>query len=221
MGELNRPGIRGFVLGPWETNCYVVTAPGTAECWIVDAGFEPGVLIEHVKSIGLTPVKIVLTHAHVDHIAGMREMIAEFGDVPIAIHEAEHAFLDDPTLNLSAFVEMSITTPAPSEFLDDGMELQLGDTAWHIMHTPGHSPGGVVLYNKAGGVAIVGDTLFAGSIGRSDFPTSDQEALFASIREKILTLPDETVVYRGHGESTTVGEERVSNPFVGQGARWG
>lgn len=220
MGVENVPGVKGFVLGPWETNCYVVTAPGASDCWIVDAGFEPRALIEHVKSNGLTPVTIVLTHAHVDHIAGVREMLAEFGDVPIAIHAAERAFLGDPTLNLSAFVEMSITTPAASEALDEGMELKLGETMWRVMHTPGHSPGGVVLYNEAGGVALVGDTLFAGSIGRSDFPTSDQDALFASIKEKILTLPDETVVYPGHGESTTVGEERVSNPFVGEGARW-
>lgn len=209
--------VRGFVLGPWETNCYVVTARETDACWIVDAGFDPGPMIDHIKAQRLKPERILLTHAHVDHIAGVREILKALGDVPIWNHEAERAFLNDPTLNLSAFVEMSITTPDPSGALEDGQELSLGDTQWRVLHTPGHSPGGIVLYHEAGELAIVGDTLFAGSIGRSDFPTSNQSALFDSIRTKILTLPDDTTVYPGHGESTTVGRERVSNPFVGNG----
>lgn len=210
----SRPTIQCCTLGPWETNCYVVSAPDRNACWIVDVGFDPAPLIDAVRSADLTPSRLILTHAHLDHIAGVRECLDEFGPVPIAIHEAEAEFLLNPDLNLSTFVEMNVTTPPADELLQDGQTLRLGEMTWSVLHTPGHSPGGITLYHAPSRQAIVGDTLFAGSIGRYDFPTSDGPLLLKSIREKLLTLPDDTRVLPGHGPETTIGVERRSNPFL-------
>ena len=208
------PTIEGFSLGPFETNCYIVSAPPAPECWIVDAGFEPAELIGRVRELALRPVALLLTHAHVDHIAGVGEVRAAFPKVPIYLHPSEAAFLGDPMLNLSGFVGMEITAPGPDRALNDGDTLDLGATKWTVLHTPGHSPGGVTLHCPDHRIALVGDTLFNGSIGRSDFPTSDEAALHRSIRERLYTLPDETVVYPGHGPPTSIGREKRSNPFV-------
>lgn len=208
------PIVKSCTLGPWETNCYVVSLPGRPECWIVDAGFDPDPLIGWVRRAGLRPVRIILTHAHLDHIAGVREVLAQFGPIPLAIHEAEADFLLDPDLNLSTFVEMNVTTPPADELLKDGQMLALGESQWRVLHTPGHSPGGITLHHAPSKQAIVGDTLFAGSIGRYDFPTSDGQALMRSIRERLLTLPDETRIYPGHGPESTIGRERRTNPFL-------
>lgn len=207
------PLIEGFVLGPFATNCYVVRAGG-GSCWIVDASFEPQPLIARVRELGLTPSAIILTHAHADHIAGLAEVKAAFPEAPILIHEAEKGFLTDPTLNLSAAYGTPLIAPEADGFLEDGQTIELGDSKWKVLHTPGHSPGGVTLYCEAAGEALVGDTLFAGSIGRHDFPTSDGPTLFKSIREKLYMLPDETRVYPGHGPMTTIGREKRTNPFV-------
>lgn len=214
QGDPDRPIVKSCTLGPWETNCYVVSLPGRPECWIVDVGFDPDPLMRLVRQGGLRPVRIVLTHAHLDHIGGVREVIAELGPIPIAIHEAEADFLLDPDLNLSTFVEMNVTTPPADELLNDGQILSLGESQWRVLHTPGHSPGGITLHHAPSHQALVGDTLFAGSIGRYDFPTSDGPTLMRSIRERLLTLPDETRVYPGHGPETTIGRERRSNPFL-------
>lgn len=208
------PTVSTCTLGPWETNCYVVSLPDSAECWIVDVGFDPDPLIQLVRDRGLKPVRIILTHSHLDHIAGVRQLLEELGPVPLAIHEAEAEFLLDPDLNLSSYVEMNVTTPPADEQLHDGQTLALGSTEWKVLHTPGHSPGGITLYHAASHQAIVGDTLFADSIGRYDFPTSNGELLFRSIREKLLTLPDETRIYPGHGPQSTIGRERGHNPFL-------
>ncbi|MFG0328659.1 MAG: MBL fold metallo-hydrolase [Phycisphaerales bacterium] len=213
-GGGRRPQIDCVTLGPWETNCYVVRAPTSSACWIVDAGFEPAALIRHVRDQGLEPEKLILTHAHLDHIAGAREVVEAFGGLPISIHEAERDWLSDPTLNLSAFVEMNITAPEATDLLEDGQPLTLDGHQWIVLHTPGHSPGGVTLVHNDSRQAIVGDTLFQGSIGRFDFPTSDGDTLIRSIRERLMTLPDDTRVLPGHGPETTIGQERDSNPYV-------
>jgi len=214
-----RPDIATHVLGPWETDCYVVAAPGGRRCVIVDAGFDPGAMIEEIRRRELEPEALVLTHAHLDHIAGADAVLDAFGPIPVRIHPAERAWLDDPQLNLSAFVEMNVTvrTSGPVEALEDGAVLDLAGTTWTVRHTPGHSPGGVALVCRPDDdgppLALVGDTLFRDSIGRHDFPTSDEATLFASIRDRIMTLPDETIVLPGHGPSTTVGREREQNMF--------
>ncbi len=203
-----------FCLGAWQTNCYLVGLPDGERCWIVDAGFEPEPMIDTISQRGLTPERLILTHGHLDHIAGVDAIRAVWPDLPIAIHEADRDFLTDPTLNLSAMIDQPITVAPATEFVAHGQTLTLGDVAFEVRHTPGHSPGGITLGQSDAGLAIVGDTLFAGSIGRYDFPTSDGEALFRSIREQLLVMPDDTRILPGHGPATTIGAEKQGNPFL-------
>lgn len=208
------PRIEGFALGPYETNCYIVSVPGSDRCWIVDAGFWPGELIGAVTERGLRPEALILTHAHADHIAGVEEVRAVFSDVPVLIHENEAEWLTNPALNLSQAGGMPVVTKPADRTLRGGETLELAGTKWRVLNTPGHSPGGITLYHEPSRQAIVGDALFAGSVGRTDFPTSDHDRLIGAIRENLYTLPDETRVYPGHGPETTIGREKRSNPFV-------
>ena len=207
--------IARFPLGMFQTNCYVVSQAATpGRCWIVDASFEPEAMIEYVKSQGLTPEMLVLTHAHVDHIAGVRELRAAFPSLPIVIHALEEAWLTDPMLNLSGLSGMPVTSPTATSLLGEGQTLRWGGGEWKVLHTPGHSPGSVTLVNDAEGVAFVGDALFNGSIGRTDFPGCSFETLERSIRTKLYALADETTIFPGHGPESTIGRERRMNPFV-------
>ncbi len=208
------PLIEAFTLGPFATNCYVVRAPGTDECWIVDAGFSPGDMIESIRRHELRPSRIILTHAHADHIAGLSEVRAAFQGVPVLLHEQEREWLENPTLNLSASFGEPCTTAPPDELLRGGETFELGEARFEILFTPGHSPGGITLHCPDAGAAIVGDTLFAESIGRYDFPTSNGDDLFRSIREVLYAMPGETRVHPGHGPPTTIAHEREHNPFV-------
>lgn len=209
------PTIARFELGPFLTNCYIVSV-GEA-CWIVDASFEPEAMIEYVLEKGLKPQALVLTHAHADHIAGVEQVMEALGDMPLLIHANEEDWLSDPVANLSASHGMPIKTRPATGTLEDGQELDWGGTTWRVIHVPGHSPGGVGLYHEAASgapVLLAGDALFEGSIGRTDFPTSNHEMLISAIKEKLYTLPGETRVLAGHGTETTIGRERETNPFV-------
>jgi glyoxylase-like metal-dependent hydrolase (beta-lactamase superfamily II) len=203
-----------FPLGPFATNCYVVRTADADACWIVDASFDARVLVEHVRREGLRPAMIVLTHAHLDHIAGLDDVRRAFPGVPAVIHEAERDFLEDPELNLSAPYGFPVRVRAADRTLFGGETLTLGTSTWRVLHTPGHSPGGITLYCAAAGIALVGDTLFRDSIGRFDFPTSDETTLLRSIRGVLYALPDATRVLPGHGDETTIGREKRGNPFV-------
>lgn len=207
------PAIETFTLGPWQTNCYVVHEPGSKTCWVADVSFEPAPLIEHVRRIG-TPEAIVLTHAHLDHIGGVSEFLRAFPKTPVWIHQDEARWLSDAELNMSAMIGMPVTCPGPDRTLQHGESITLGGQAWEVRHTPGHSPGGIALVHVPSKRAITGDALFAGSIGRTDFPNADFQTLARSIRTQLYTLPDEVTIYPGHGPRSSIGHEKRTNPFV-------
>ncbi len=211
------PHIQVFSLGGFQTNCMIVTQgepePGKP-CLIVDCGYEPEELIEAVESQGLKPEKIVLTHAHADHIAGLLELHRRLSPIPIFMHRSEESWLNDPMLNLSAALGLSITAPSPSGFLQQDDTVDIEQITFEIRETPGHSPGSISLIHAPSNTAIVGDSLFNGSIGRTDFPGSSFETLADSIRKQLYTLDPSTRVYPGHGPSTTIGHEMKTNPFV-------
>jgi glyoxylase-like metal-dependent hydrolase (beta-lactamase superfamily II) len=206
--------LQTFSLGPWQTNCYVISVAGQADCWIVDAGFEPAPMLDWIARANLTPSRLILTHGHLDHIAGIVDVTDRWPDIDVLIHPAERDFLTDPALNLSIMIDEPITAPPATGSIEHGQTLDFHGHLFEVRHTPGHSPGGVTLYCAAEKLAIVGDTLFAGSIGRYDFPTSNGPTLMRSIREQLLTLPDDTAIHPGHGPASTIGDERQSNPFL-------
>lgn len=210
----SRLQIRGLPLGPFETNCYVVSEEGSDDCFVVDAGFGSVRLAEIIRANNLTPAALVLTHAHLDHIGGVRSLRENFPELPIWIHTLEAEWLLDPSLNLSAASGMPVTAPKCDRVLNEGDSLDLPGGPWKVFHTPGHSPGSITLWSEKHGVAFVGDALFAGSIGRTDFPGCSFQQLEKSIREKLYTLPANTDCYPGHGPQTQIGREMKTNPFV-------
>lgn len=211
--------IKAFVLGDFATNCFVVwdDADPTRTCWLVDCSYAPEPMLDFVESSGLKPSLCILTHCHCDHIAGLARMRLRLGPVNTLCHAAEAGFNEDPNLNLSAFIPPAVSAPPPDAYVAGGQLLELGSYYFRVLHTPGHSPGGITLWCPEAKVAIVGDTLFAGSMGRIDFPTSDPALMRRTLAE-LMQLPDDTRVLSGHGPETTVGEERATNPCVRDGA---
>ena len=210
---------RAFELGDFATNAYVVwddAGPADA-CWVIDCPYEPEPMLDFIESKGLKPALCILTHCHCDHIAGLAKMRLRLGSINTLCHRAEKEFNEDPVLNLSAFIPPAVSAPPPDACLNGGEMLELGSHYFRVLHTPGHSPGGITLWCEELGLAFDGDTLFAGSIGRLDFPSSDPEAMRASLG-LLMQLPDATRVMPGHGPETTVGAERRTNPFLRPGA---
>jgi glyoxylase-like metal-dependent hydrolase (beta-lactamase superfamily II) len=183
----------------------------TSDAVVVDANFEPELVIGVAKQNGAHVRAILLTHTDVDHIAGLPALIEEVGAVPIAVHEAERAGLAAGKPLRSEFA-VDADPVDHLEPLTEGEVYRAGSLDFEVLHTPGHSPGGVTL--KIGNLLFTGDALFAGSIGRTDFKNSNRHALIAGIRSKLLSQPDESVVYSGHGPATTIGRERRANPFL-------
>ena len=201
-------------------NGYVVYVNDGGRCWIVDPGLPPQAeqILAFIEQRGLEPDAVVLTHAHADHIAGVDDVLAGIGAVPVYLAGEEWAMLSDAQENLSASIGPPVTARAEDlRDLPAGSTLELEETVWQVLDVSGHSPGGRCLYCAEHGVAIVGDALFAGSVGRVDFPHSDGPTLMRNIRENLMSLPDETRVLSGHGPETTIGVERASNPFVVHG----
>jgi glyoxylase-like metal-dependent hydrolase (beta-lactamase superfamily II) len=212
--------LHAFELGRCQTNAYVVEVPANAgentisACWVVDPGESPEPLLNFLRDRGLKPEAILLTHAHADHIAGVDQVRAMFPKIPVLAHALEHEWFQDPQLNLSLFIGEPVSVSTPTGTLAHAQKLSLGGIQFQVLETPGHSPGSVTLHCPSEKFAIVGDTLFQNSIGRSDFPGSDSDVLMHSINQVLMTLPGDTAIYPGHGPSTTIDKERRSNPFL-------
>ena len=212
--------LHAFELGRCQTNAYVVEVPANdrqtsvSACWVVDPGESPEPLLNFLRDRGLKPEAILLTHAHADHIAGVDQVRAMFPKIPVLAHALEHEWFQDPQLNLSLFIGEPVSVSTPTGTLAHAQKISLGGIQFQVLHTPGHSPGSVTLHCASEKFAIVGDTLFQNSIGRSDFPGSDPDVLMQSIKEVLMTLPGDTAIYPGHGPSTTIDKERRSNPFL-------
>jgi len=203
--------VRKIVVAPLQSNCYVVRGEDSEEGVIIDPGGEGEKIIEQIERLGVAPKYILNTHGHGDHIAANGAVKSRY-DVPLLIHRDEAALLTDPQLNMSAVYGIPVVSPAADGFLEEGGSVKFGSLCLKVLYTPGHSPGGVALYGH--GVVFTGDALFMGSIGRYDLPGGDEDLLISKIRENLLTLPEETIVYPGHGGDTTIGIEKRHNPFL-------
>lgn len=205
--------LKTLVVGPFASNCYIVGSESSKRGIIIDPGAEAKLILRTVNDLGLTIHLILITHAHIDHIGALAP-VKEGTGAKFAIHEAEAAAgLGMFSRMLSSMSGGSFSQPPkPERLLKDGDNIDIDDLSFTVLHTPGHSPGGIGLYGH--GIIFSGDTLFNHGIGRTDFPGCSYEQIMDSIQNKLMTLPDETIVYPGHGPATTIGEEKRGNPFL-------
>jgi hydroxyacylglutathione hydrolase len=202
---------------PFDENSYIVHLAGQNDCIVIDPGFEPDAIAEYLGRHSLTPAAILCTHGHLDHIAGNRALKQRWPACPLLIGAGDEKMLADPELNLSAPFGIAVTSPPADRTLREGEQFEAAELELDVLETPGHSPGHIVFVCKQAEPWRVfgGDTLFAGGIGRVDFPGCSFEVLRDSIHNKLFALPDDTIVYPGHGHETTIGREKRTNPFVG------
>lgn len=204
--------IEKFVIGIISTNCYLVIQEETNEAVLIDPGAYPGYMADHIKSKGFQLKGILLTHGHFDHILGLEEVLKQF-PVPVYAHEAESALLTDRNVNHSKSYTKGYEFK-DAVYLKDGQSLSLAGFDFQVIHTPGHTCGGVCYYLEKEQVLFSGDTLFLGSVGRTDLETGSSSDLVHSVREKLFVLPEETVVYPGHMAETSIAYEKKHNPYA-------
>jgi len=195
-----------------DSNCYIVGCEETKEGAVIDPGAEARKILKKIDDLGLKIKYIVLTHGHVDHVGALAEVQKATG-AKVLIHAEDAAMLTDSRRNLSMYVGAGLTFKDADRMLQDGDKIKVGNVTMDVIHTPGHTRGGISLKLDPD-VLITGDTLFAGSVGRSDFPGGSHSQLISSIKNKLLVFPPETKVYPGHGPASTIAEEKRYNPFL-------
>jgi glyoxylase-like metal-dependent hydrolase (beta-lactamase superfamily II) len=204
-----------LVLGAYQTNCYVLRSSDSAkDSLIIDTGLDAHGLESFLQTRGLNPTAVVLTHGHVDHVAGLAALAVAFPEMKVYIHKLDAKMLTGDPSNLAAISGLTLGTDPADVVLEQGDTIDQADIKLEVLHTPGHTPGGISLYAKDDRIAFVGDTLFAESVGRTDFPGGSMTTLVESIKQKLFTLPDDTEVYPGHGPKTTIAHEKRYNPFL-------
>ena len=203
--------IKTVVVGPLEVNCYIIGCEESMEAAIIDPGGDADEIIKTIQSEGLKPEFIINTHAHFDHVGAVRA-IQEHFKIDFLLHKDDLFLIENLDQQVMQFGFDRVAKPDVNKFIKNGDNVSLGKMAIKAIHTPGHTPGGVCYYVDNN--VFVGDTLFAGSIGRTDFPGSSYEQLIQSIKENLFPLGDSVVVYTGHGSSTSIGNEKAHNPFL-------
>ncbi len=205
--------IKNFPSPDMDENCYVISSTATKNAVIIDPGAKHDALIDYLNEEELTTDAIVLTHGHYDHVCGV-QWLRDITHAPVICGKNEKDLLASPNNNLSLFFGDNLSL-VPDRTLDDNEEFAFGDIKFRTIFTPGHTPGGICLYFEAEKVLISGDTLFAMSVGRTDFPGGDWQSLKDSIINRILPLPDDTLIFPGHGPKTTIAAEKRLNPYIG------
>ncbi len=203
--------IAGLEVGVFAENCYVVGCETTLQGVVIDPGDEVARILKTIAELKLKIKYILLTHAHLDHVKEVSAMQKALA-IPVLMHRADQFLLDNLPAQAAAFGLTTSGIPRVDKYIEEGDAIEFGRYHFEVLHTPGHSPGGVTFAEK--GVAFVGDVLFAGSIGRTDLPGGDYETLIRSIQSKLFPLGDDTQVYPGHGPQTTIGREKQTNPFL-------
>lgn len=205
--------ILDLVVGPIGANCIILGCEATHEAAVIDPGDDAQRILKVLADAKLTVVAIINTHGHFDHV-GANKRLKETTGADIMIHSADAAMLQELSVTAMAFGLKAENSPPADRLLADGDTITFGEKSLTVFHTPGHTPGGITLYCKDEKTAFAGDTLFYGSIGRTDLPGGNYETLISSIKNQLFSLPDETVVYTGHGPKTTIGTEKQYNPFL-------
>jgi hydroxyacylglutathione hydrolase len=205
--------VRPFAAPPFAQNAYLAWRDGSSNAVCIDPGSAVPEMLRVIEDAQLTIVAVLLTHAHLDHVEGVAALVRAT-HAPVYLHPDDRPLYDHVGQQALMF-GMSVEEPSPVDYsLEHGQTVELGGVQYHVRHTPGHSPGHVLFHVDAAGCAFVGDVVFQGSIGRTDLPGGDYAQLITTIREQVLTLPDETRLLPGHGPATTVGHERATNPFL-------
>lgn len=205
--------IRTFTSDAFGQNAYLLRCAATGECLAIDPGGEADAMADSLEEWGGPLVAVALTHAHLDHIEGVADLVDRV-PAPVLLHTADRPLYDAAEDQARMFGYEFRPPPPLGEELEPGTPVRFGECSLEVRHAPGHSPGHVILYSEAAGICFVGDVVFAGSIGRTDLPGGSARQLMTSIQEQVLSLPDETQLYTGHGPVTTVGRERETNPFL-------
>lgn len=206
---------RSLPVTDFQQNCLLIWNPASREGSVIDPGGAAEWIFETIQKLGLNITQILLTHGHIDHVGGATQLAELLQHVPIlGPHRADLFLLQGLQFQASLFGIDTVLPVTPTRFLEEGDHVTIGGISFLVRHTPGHTPGHIVFVQEQEKLAIVGDVLFKGSVGRTDLPGGSSAALKQSLREKILTLPDETVFFCGHGSSSTIGAERRTNPFL-------